>query len=131
MDNLDETASVISASKVTGTNVYNTDGDHLGEIHDIMLEKRSGNIAYAVMSFGGFLGIGERYHALPWSSLKYDTRQGGYVVGLTIDQLKEALPTPPMNCPPRSAHIRTEWHQDSIRVRPLDPHSEPLSCFPS
>jgi PRC-barrel domain len=90
MDNLDETASVISASKVTGTNVYNTDGDHLGEIYDIMLEKRSGNIAYAVMSFGGFLGIGERYHALPWAALKYDTRQGGYVVALTIDQLKEA-----------------------------------------
>ena len=93
MDNLDETASVISASKVTGTNVYNTDGDHLGEINDIMLEKRSGNIAYAVMSFGGFLGIGERYHALPWAALKYDTRQGGYVVGLTIDQLKEAQST--------------------------------------
>ena len=55
-----------------------------------MLEKRSGNIAYAVMSFGGFLGIGERYHLLPWVTLKYDTRQGGYVVGLTIDQLKEA-----------------------------------------
>ena len=90
MDNLDETASVIPASKVTGTNVYNTDGDHLGEIYDIMLEKRSGNIAYAVMSFGGFLGIGERYHALPWATLKYDIRQGGYVVGLTIDQLKEA-----------------------------------------
>ena len=65
MDNLDETASVISASKVTGTNVYNIDGDHLGEIYDIMLEKRSGNIAYAVMSFGGFLGIGERTMACP------------------------------------------------------------------
>ena len=55
METLDETASVISASKVTGTNVYNTDGDQLGEIHDVMLDKRSGKIAYAVMSFGGFL----------------------------------------------------------------------------
>ena len=90
METLDENATVISASKVTGTNVYNTDGDHLGEIYDVMLDKRSGKIAYAVMSFGGFLGIGERYHALPWSTLKYDTRQGGYVVGLTIDQLKGA-----------------------------------------
>jgi sporulation protein YlmC with PRC-barrel domain len=90
METLDEDAAVISASKVTGTNVYSTDGDHLGEIYDVMLDKRSGNIAYAVLSFGGFLGIGERYHALPWSTLKYDTRQGGYVVGLTIDQLKEA-----------------------------------------
>ena len=90
METLDENATVISANKVTGTNVYNTDGDHLGEISDVMLDKRSGNIAYAVMSFGGFLGIGERYHALPWAALKYDTRQGGYVVGLTVDQLKEA-----------------------------------------
>jgi PRC-barrel domain len=88
MQKLDETAAVISASKVTGTNVYNTDGEHLGEIHDVMLDKRSGKIAYAVMAFGGFLGIGERYHPLPWPTLKYDTRQEGYVVGLTIDQLK-------------------------------------------
>ena len=51
--------------------------------------KRSGKIAYALMSFGGFLGIGERYHPLPWA-LKYDTRQGGYVVGIPIDQLKSA-----------------------------------------
>jgi hypothetical protein len=55
-----------------------------------MLDKRSGKIAYAVLSFDDFLGIGDRYHALPWSILKYDTRQGGYVVGLTIDQLKGA-----------------------------------------
>jgi len=49
VETLDENAAVVSASKVTGTNVYNTDGDHLGEIYDVMLEKRSGNIAYAVM----------------------------------------------------------------------------------
>jgi len=90
MESLDETPTVISASKVTGTRVYNTSGDHLGEIHDVMLDKRSGKIAYAVMSFGGLLGIGERYHPLPWVTLKYDTRQGGYVVGLTIEQLQGA-----------------------------------------
>jgi PRC-barrel domain len=86
----DETTSLISAGKVTDTAVYNTEGDRLGEIKDIMLDKRSGKIAYALLSFGGFLGIGERYHPLPWAALKYDTRQGGYVVGLTIDQLKKA-----------------------------------------
>jgi sporulation protein YlmC with PRC-barrel domain len=90
MEAVDETPSIISANKVTGTNVYNTEGDHLGEIHDVMLDKRSGKIAYAVMSFGGFLGIGERYHAVPWATLKYDTRQAGYVIGLTVDQLKGA-----------------------------------------
>jgi hypothetical protein len=90
MQTLDETTSLISAGKVTGTAVYNTDGEHLGEIKDVMLDKRSGKIAYALMSFGGFLGLGERYHPLPWPMLKYDTRQGGYVVGLTIDQLQKA-----------------------------------------
>jgi PRC-barrel domain len=90
MERLDETASLISAAKVTGTSVYNTDGELLGEIHDVMLDKRSGKIAYAMMSFGGFLGIGERYHPLPWAMLKYDTRQGGYVVGIPIEQLKVA-----------------------------------------
>jgi hypothetical protein len=90
VEKLDETANVISASKVTGTSVYNTDGDLLGEINDVMLDKRSVKIAYAVMSFGGFLGIGERYHPLPWATLKYDTRQGGYVVGLTLEQLQGA-----------------------------------------
>lgn len=88
--NVDETTSLISSEKVTGTSVYNTGGDHLGEIHDVMIDKRSGKIAYAVMSFGGFLGIGERYHPLPWATLKYDTRQGGYVVGLTNAQLENA-----------------------------------------
>ena len=90
MERLDETASLISAGKVIGTSVYNTHGDLLGEIHDVMLDKRSGKIAYAVMSFGGFLGIGERYHPLPWATLKYDTRLGGYVVGVPIEQLKGA-----------------------------------------
>ena len=99
MERLDEDASVISASKVTGTDVYNTEGQHLGEIHDLMLDKRTGKIAYAVMSFGGFLGIGERYHPLPWVTLKYDTRQGGYVVGLTIDQLKDAPTYAPTDTP--------------------------------
>ena len=92
METLDENAAVISASKVTGTNVYNTDGELLGEINDVMIDKRSGKIAYAVMSFGGLLGIGQRYHPLPWATLKYDTRQGGYVVGINADQL-EGAPT--------------------------------------
>ncbi|KQT86360.1 photosystem reaction center subunit H [Aurantimonas sp. Leaf443] len=83
-------ADAIEASRVTGTPVYNTEGDHLGHIHDLVLGKRDGQVRYAIMSFGGFLGIGEDYHPLPWQVLKYDERQGGYVVGVTIDQLKEA-----------------------------------------
>lgn len=88
MESPDETTSLISAGKVQGTPVYNTEGETLGELYDVMIEKRSGRIAYALMSFGGFLGIGERYHPLPWASLKYDTRQGGYVVGISKEVLQ-------------------------------------------
>jgi len=86
----DETGGLIAASKVNGTNVYNAQGEHLGSIYDVMLDKRSGNVAYAVMSFGGFLGIGEEYHPLPWSVLNYDTAQGGYVVNVDKESLEGA-----------------------------------------
>lgn len=86
----DETGKLISADKVQGTAVYNTAGDRLGTIDSIMLNKRSGEVAYAVMSFGGFLGIGERYHPLPWDVLDYDTTQGGYCVNMNKDQLTGA-----------------------------------------
>lgn len=89
-DHVRETHDLISAEKVIGTSVYNAQGNSLGSIHDLMLEKRGGRVAYAVMSFGGFLGIGERYHPLPWNVLTYDERQGGYNVGLSTDQLRNA-----------------------------------------
>ena len=78
----DETDSLIAASKVNGTSVYNTAGDNLGSIYDVMIDKVSGQVSYAVLSFGGFLGIGEDYYPLPWSMLTYDTGQGGYVVDM-------------------------------------------------
>lgn len=80
--------TLIGADKVDGTDVYNTSGERLGEIHDIMIDKVSGRVAYAVLSFGGFLGLGEKYHPLPWNALKYDTSMSGYVVGLSKDQLE-------------------------------------------
>jgi hypothetical protein len=86
----DETSSLIAASKVEGTNVYNRRGESLGSIYDVMIEKRSGKVGYAVMSFGGFLGMGERYHPLPWAVLDYDERQGGYVVDLDKERLQRA-----------------------------------------
>ena len=82
--------TIIAADKVVGTEVYNTAGEHLGEIHDVILDKVSGKVVYAIMSFGGFLGIGEQYHPLPWTTLKYDTNRGGYVVPLTRERLENA-----------------------------------------
>ena len=90
MDAIQETSSLIAADKVQGTWVYNAAGENLGSIHDLMIDKKSGNVAYAIMSFGGFLGIGNDYHPLPWSVLRYDTALGGYVVNLDRAQLEGA-----------------------------------------
>jgi len=85
----DETYSLISADKVSGTDVYNAQGNQLGEVEDIMIDKLSGKVAYAVIAFGGFLGMGEQRRALPWSVLKYEPRRDGYVVGAADETLKD------------------------------------------
>ena len=86
----DESSSLISSDKVEGTAVYDRGGEKLGSIHSVMIDKISGKVAYAVMSFGGFLGMGDSYHPLPWHVLTYDTGQGGYVVDLDRNKLEEA-----------------------------------------
>jgi sporulation protein YlmC with PRC-barrel domain len=81
---------VISSDKVEGTSVYNANGDKLGSIDDLMIDKYSGNVRYAVMEFGGFLGMGTDRYPLPWSMLKYDTGVEGYVVPVSKSQLENA-----------------------------------------
>jgi hypothetical protein len=83
-------AALISASKVQGTAVYDTEGGRLGHVEDVMLHKVSGQVAFAVLSFGGVLGMGERFHPLPWSVLTYDTGRGGYLVPLSKQQLRDS-----------------------------------------
>ena len=82
--------SLIAADKVNGTDVYNMDGEKLGTVDDIMMDKVSGKAIYAVMSFGGFLGIGEKQHPLPWSALTYDKDKEGFVVNLDKRKLEQA-----------------------------------------
>ena len=86
----EETDRLIASDKVEGTAVYNRQGERLGSIHNFMVDKRSGRVEYAILSFGGFLGIGDSYHPLPWKSLSYDTGQGGYVVDLDKRRLEGA-----------------------------------------
>jgi PRC-barrel domain len=90
VDNRRETVSLIGSDKVDGTPVYGADDGKIGIVQRVMIDKISGKVAYAVTSFGGFLGIGEDYYPLPWPQLKYDTRLGGYRIGVTEDQLKGA-----------------------------------------
>ena len=86
----DETMSLIGSDKVEGTNVYGADREKIGSVQRVMLDKLSGKVAYAVISFGGFMGIGEDYYPIPWATLKYDTELEGYLVNLTADKLKGA-----------------------------------------
>ncbi len=81
---------LIAGSLVAGSAVYNAEGEKLGTVEDVMIDRVSGRIAYAVLSFGGFLGIGHRHYPLPWSTLHYDTSLGGYVVNLDRRMLEGA-----------------------------------------
>ena len=102
-----ETATLIGSDKVDGTAVYGADQEKIGSIQRVMIDKLSGKVAYAVMSFGGFMGLGEDYYPVPWSTLKYDTNLGGYRVNLTNDQLKGA--------PKYSDSTDWNWSRDNDR----------------
>src|SRR4051794_35159043 len=86
----DETSDLIASNKVEGTAVYNRQGERLGTVYNFMVNKVTGQVAYAVMSFGGFLGLGQSYHPLPWRLLTYNTKVGGYVVDLDKERLQDA-----------------------------------------
>ncbi|MBH1991772.1 MAG: PRC-barrel domain-containing protein [Sphingomonadaceae bacterium] len=81
---------LIASDRVEGTAVYNRQDERLGKISNFMVDKRSGQVRYAVLSFGGFLGMGHDHYPLPWSMLNYDTDKGGYVVDLDKQILDNA-----------------------------------------
>jgi sporulation protein YlmC with PRC-barrel domain len=81
---------LISSEDVEGTNVYDMKATKIGEVDHLMIDKISGRVTYAVMSFGGFLGLGHSHYPIPWGALKYDTKLDGYVTGISEQQLKDA-----------------------------------------
>ncbi|MTH61858.1 PRC-barrel domain-containing protein [Paracoccus litorisediminis] len=86
----DTVGTLVSSANVNGTAVYGRDGSHIGTIDHLMIDKPSGNVAYAVMGFGGFLGLGEEHLPVPWHALRYDTALGGFVTDLTEEQVTGA-----------------------------------------
>jgi hypothetical protein len=112
IDDRRETVSLISSDKVAGTAVYGADDQRIGSVQRVMIDKISGKVSYAVVSFGGFLGIGEDYYPVPWPTLKYDTRLGGYRLGVTEDQLKGA--------PKYGQHDSWDWSDAARRQRVTD-----------
>ena len=87
---LNATHDLIASDQVEGTAVYSPSGEKLGTVKYFMVDKITGAVAYVVMSFGGFMGMGNSYHPLPWKSLHYDRDRGAYIVALTREQLEAA-----------------------------------------
>lgn len=87
---LDPAHELVSSSRVEGTPVYNRAGKKLGWVHSVMIHKKTGQVAYALLSFGGFLGIGSRVHPLPWNLLDYDAERHGYVIDINRETLEKA-----------------------------------------
>ncbi len=81
---------LISSEDVEGTVVYGLGREKVGEIDHLMIDKLSGRVIYAVMSFGGFLGLGHSHYPVPWGALKYDTSLGGFRTTITEEQLRDA-----------------------------------------
>ena len=109
--------SAIRATKVCGTSVNDKSGKKIGEVEDVMLDKLSNNILFAVVSFGGFLGMAEKYHPIPWSELKYDKANDSYVVSFTKEQLAAA--------PAGSIDELTQGDGQDFRTRAFDFYQAP------
>ena len=105
-----ETVSLIGSDKVQGTAVFGPNGERVGAIERVMIEKTSGKVSYAVLSFGGFLGIGDHEYPLPWPSLKYNTELGGYQTMITQDQIEGAPKT----------ERNSEWNWGSEGAKKID-----------
>jgi len=87
---LDDRHALISSRRVEGTPVCNRANQKLGTIHSVMIDKVSGQVAYAVLSFGGFLGLGEHVQAVPWGALRYDPVLDVYMADATREQIESA-----------------------------------------
>src|SRR5437764_14801348 len=105
----DETNRLISSDKVDGTTVYTRNGDNIGSINHLMIDKVSGQVEYVVMSTGGFLGIGESYSPVPWDSLVYDVNIGGDVIDADRARLEQA--------PRYTSKAQPNWSDPSYRER--------------
>ncbi|QGZ66508.1 PRC-barrel domain-containing protein [Paraburkholderia acidisoli] len=80
---------IMAADTLDGNKVYTSDGEHVGKISDIMLDVRTGRVAYAVLSEGGFLGIGDKLHAIPWGALTLDTAEKCFRVDIAAQRIKD------------------------------------------
>jgi PRC-barrel domain len=114
-----ETTRLIASDKVEGTAVRNSAGDKVGTIERVMIDKRSGKVAYAVMTFGGFLGMGQDYTTLPWHVLRYSYDLDAYELNVTPEQLRGA---PPLTGGWESGAVNRDWERSIHSYYGVDPY---------
>jgi sporulation protein YlmC with PRC-barrel domain len=100
---------VLSSDSLTGTTVKNAQGEDLGHIEELMLDMDNGQVAYAVLSFGGILGIGDKLFAVPWNALQVDTRNEKIILDVSKERLEEAPGFDKDNWPRTAEH---SWLSD-------------------
>ena len=95
---------ILSSTSITGTHVTNQKGENLGEIKDLMIDTETGTVNYAVLSFGGFLGLGDKYFAIPFEAFSVNTTTEKFVLNVTKDRLENAPGFDKDNWPKTSDH---------------------------
>lgn len=101
--------SPVKASNIIGTGVVNPKGDNLGDIKEVVIDPQTGKVAYAVVSFGGFLGLGEKLFAIPFSSFKYNAAENQYVLAISKERLETAPGFDPDKWP---SMAEEKWNRD-------------------
>jgi hypothetical protein len=114
-----ETARLIASDKVEGTATRDSAGNKIGTIERVMIDKRTGKVAYAVMSFGGFLGMGADYVSLPWHLLRYNERLDAYELSVTENQLRGA---PPVASGWDTGTVSRDWERNVHNYYGVDPY---------
>ena len=113
--------SPVKASSIIGTNVVNPNGDSLGDIKEVVIDPRTGRVAYSVVSFGGFLGMGEKLFAIPFSSFKYNATSNDYVLDVSKERLKEA---PGFDADHWPSMADEKWNRDVYKYYDRSPYWE-------
>lgn len=121
MSQLQFSSSPVKASSIIGTNVVNPKGDSLGDIKEIVIDPNTGRVAYAVVSFGGFLGMGEKLFAIPFSTFKYSVTKNEYVLDVSKERLKAAPGFDPDHWPSMADE---QWNRDVYKYYERPPYWE-------
>lgn len=114
----------LSASSLMKNHIHNTDGQHIGNVEEIMIDIDAGMVSYVVLSFGGFLGMGDKLFAVPWSALTVDTDREIFVMDIDKDRLEDAPGFDKNNWPETPSHdwynnVYVYYGQDPYWVTPL------------